>query len=117
MKQFLRYVSWTGVLYVVTWFAMTMVLGGDAVQGKVEGGRHFLGHRTRHSDVVIYTEVPIGTYHLMWWMDVGVMVAFPTCLIALLLLRRAARWDGAAGSATLAGLGSRSDGTTSGSRV
>ena len=58
-------------LNLVSWAAFCMTQGGDALNGKVENGRYYLGSHSR------FTEVSAAKYHFSRWQTVSNLIILP----------------------------------------
>ena len=70
------------VLNAIVFVAITRELGGSALNGKVEGGKFFVGDHGR------YAEVSASTYEFSRWHTYAFLATNPALLIALFALER-----------------------------
>jgi len=69
-----------GVLNFVLFFAETSYLGGDAVNGKAEGGKYYLwGY---HDGSKGYTEVSQAVFNFSKWHVYSMMITLPVMMLA-----------------------------------
>ena len=71
MKVLLGVLAFAVCLNLVSWVAFTMSQGGDALNGKIEGGRYYLGSHGH------YTEVSARKYQFSRCQTVSNMIILP----------------------------------------
>jgi hypothetical protein len=67
------------VLNLVSWLGFTVTQGGDALNGKIEDGRYYLGSHGH------YTEVSVGKYQFSRCQTVSNMIILPIVIGGSLL--------------------------------
>ena len=76
------------LLNFVVFVGLTLHLGGDAVNGKVESGHYYLWGYNAHTRTKGYTEVSEGVYRYSRLHTYSVLVTWPLMLLGGLVLRR-----------------------------
>jgi len=80
-----------GMLNFLIFIAAAIYLGGDAVNGKVEGGRYYLFGARTESGRKVYTEVtePVFTYSR--WHVYSIFATWPLVMVAAVVKSRSKR--------------------------
>ncbi len=82
MKFALRVVAVLGILNFVAFFIVSSLLGGDAMNGKVEAGRYFVSSHGR------LTEVTADVFTFSLWHVRSLFVTHPLAMLAWVLSSR-----------------------------
>ena len=59
------------ILNLVSWFVFGLTQGGSALNGKIEGGKYYLGDHAR------YTEVSARKYQFSRWQTISNVIILP----------------------------------------
>src|SRR5262245_22218796 len=76
------------ILNFFVFAALTMHFGGDAVNGMIKDGHHYLYGYSAHAGKKGYTEVSAAVYAYSRWHCYSLFITWPIMLIGGLLLRR-----------------------------
>jgi hypothetical protein len=77
-----------GMLNFLMFVAGAIYLGGDAVNGKVEGGHYYLFGVRTESGMKVYTEVTRRIFTYSTWHAYSVLITWPLVMLAAFALSR-----------------------------
>ena len=80
MKAFAYALIIVGILNFLVYFFVAASIGGDAINGKIEGGKYYLEHHGR------FTEVSRSVFEYSRFHTYSVWVTFPLVIFGAYLL-------------------------------
>lgn len=83
-----RVILGIGLLNFAIFVAGALYLGGDAVNGKIEGGHYYLFGVARGTGMKGYTEVSQAVFDYSRWHAYSVFVTWPLALLAAIAENR-----------------------------